>query len=96
MEHLHLFTPVEEGLPENSGWYITNITIDELQWYTKDVGFAHINFFGLAEPASGVTHWLDLSKLTTKKRAERAFNFIVGEEYMLNDVDLLEKCRTIL
>jgi predicted DNA binding protein len=68
--NLHLFTRVEDGLPESDGFYMVvrknlsyNITL-ELNYNSKYEIWLH----GI-EIIDDVTHWLDLSKLTTKDRA---------------------------
>lgn len=61
-EYIHLFTPVSDGLPQLGGTYICiidgSITVNEY--------FSGIKRFGSMK----VTHWLNLSKLTTKEKAE--------------------------
>lgn len=62
-DYLDLFTPVTEGLP-NPGLWVTVINGD---------GNPYINKLPFH---SSITHWLDLSKLTTKERVmEEAINF---------------------
>ena len=62
---LHLFTDVEDGLPEKEGLYpciLKNNNIVVLLWNNKRFWITGHEFH--------VTHWLDLSKLTTRKKAE--------------------------
>lgn len=68
-EHSHLFTPVNEGLPKIDALYHVIIgkgmnEMNGVAYFKRNKGWMHDNseFFK-------VTHWLDLSKLTTKKRA---------------------------
>ena len=66
MENLDLFTPVEEGLP----------TVTDCNYYCRYSSglyrsgyFGHQGRFSEGQHPGEVTHWLDLSKLTTKERA---------------------------
>jgi hypothetical protein len=72
-----LFTPVSDGLPEDSEWHHVVYVFDNKEkhgfamldtWGTKEKRFWNIagTFIGI-EPV--VTHWLNLSKLTTKELA---------------------------
>lgn len=66
-KHLKLFTPVEEGLPEKSGWYLAVLD-------GKNIGLYRYNstskkWYDLFNFNKEITHWLDLSKLTTKAAA---------------------------
>lgn len=68
MEHLDLFTPVEQGLPEDLGkeeiWIVENHIGERYKTVAKTID--------LATPYYKRIAWLDLSKLTTKERAEEA------------------------
>ncbi len=69
MENLDLFTPVEEGLPKEYGYYLTNAREFSIE-YDPLTGWEEEDSFGCIEDiTSEVTHWLDLSKLTTKEKA---------------------------
>lgn len=67
-DYLHLFTPVEEGLPEKEGKYVAILNDGKEQW----IG---VETFIIKDEKKYwwdyilITHWLDLSKLTTKERA---------------------------
>jgi len=69
----HLFTPVSEGIPKG-GAYFQFIWSDAYQVDVLDYGYYHIAlrcWFSLLTDnrCHNVTHWLDLSKLTTKNKA---------------------------
>lgn len=60
-EHLPLFTKVEDGLPDKNGMHLVLIN-----------GNSYIDYYDNGKWEiwlDCVTHWLDLSKLTTKERA---------------------------
>jgi hypothetical protein len=59
-EVLHLFVKVSEGFPEENDTACLTIIdgIISVDFYKTDGGFF-----------KGTTHWLDLSKLTTKEKA---------------------------
>ena len=90
-EHLHLFTPVSEGLPEDSEWHFVIFVFDN----KEQVGFAMLDTWGTNErrfwnirgafigTEPFVTHWLDLSKLTTIERAVEfaELSFVAGHKY---------------
>lgn len=86
---LHLFTPVSQGLPENNEYYHNNSVIvitrmGEVKclWILHDHHcWEDDNYQGY--PIDYVTHWLDLSKLTTKDRAEMLAekSFGAGSDY---------------
>jgi len=75
-EVLHLFTKCSEELPE-LGVHVTIITIGGFMTVgaKQNWGWEIFNPHGLLEPEDNadnqVGYWLDLSKLTTKERAER-------------------------
>lgn len=69
MEHLDLFTPVEQGLPEKVGRYLV-IMIQDSKNYLEIINFRSDGAFSPGPWL--ITHWLDLSKLTTKEKAEKA------------------------
>lgn len=62
-EFLHLFTPVTEALPEKTdeNYYVILENGDKRLSY-----FGHEGRFSKWEHSHKVTHWLDISKLTTK------------------------------
>lgn len=66
MENLDLFTPVEQGLPKEYGYYLTNAREFSIE-YDPLTGWEEEDSFGCIEDiTSEVTHWLDLSKLSEK------------------------------
>lgn len=81
-QHLHLFTKVEDGLPNTSRWVLTAISVSgyfEIKFilYDKEKGF---------DKRFKVYAWLDLDKLTTKERAvEFAFDSIEFEQINGNE-----------
>ena len=67
--NLHLFTRVEDGLPNGEVLSYSEVSKESLVGYIQKgerFCFTESDDTLLEE----VTHWLDLSKLTTKKRAE--------------------------
>jgi hypothetical protein len=87
MKDLHLFTPVTERLPENNEriYFIIESKIDhnlsehfgvfvEVDSFGRDNMFISSDggFHTLISLNFKVTHWLDLSALTTKERANQA------------------------
>ena len=83
-EHIHLFTPVSEGLPEKDGWY----QVIEPNYFPKrsvELRFRAFNstWMDFDGDEFHPTHWLDLSKLTTKLRAEELAEsaWIGGHKY---------------
>lgn len=75
-EHLHLFTPISERLPTENGNYWTNLgerIYEDGNWFYSEEG---LNF-----TTKGVTHWLDLSALTTKHKAADAIEEATKEAY---------------
>ena len=59
-EYLHLFTKVEDWLPQLNGWYLTvRNEVNDHSYFYSDAGWSQY----------GVTHYLDLSKLTTIEKA---------------------------
>lgn len=81
MEHLHLFTPVSEGLPEEGQpVYLLADGNRIFSGILKEGKFRCLAQHAESlEDADDVTHWLDLSKLTTKVREEK----------------LIDACRTV-
>lgn len=78
MEHLHLFTSVEEGLPENDFGKVYLIIVggDEIPSYFDKNNNVFVN---LAMTRNlNATHWLDLSKLTTKKKLDIAIDALAN------------------
>lgn len=65
---IHLFTPIKEGLPERnlSVLVITNHNRIDFAFINEEENWIQMD----SDPLYlTVTHWLDLSKLTTKNRA---------------------------
>ncbi len=65
-KHKHLFTP---GKPETDGKYLALSSLGGIEYihYTALIGWNTHEFVV-------ITHWLDLSKLTTKEKAIEAVN----------------------
>ena len=89
-EHLRLFTPVSEGLPEKSGSANFVLCIVDNKYLTVGhITSSSENNIWLDESYDfipNVTHWLDLSKLTTKAKAEELAREAYGKG--LNDTPL--------
>ncbi len=70
-EHIHLFTPVSEGLPE-AGKKLLVIDYKDNVYYGKWDGIILLAFDYEINGVIAIsfTHYLDLSKLTTKDKAE--------------------------
>lgn len=93
-EHLRLFTPVSEGLPDSGASNAVIVLIG-----SKHRMYGHISPISGVwlnddyEEIYGVTHWLDLSKLTTKERAielvRQAFSdgFFCDEDSYNEDIE---------
>lgn len=78
-EYIHLFTPVSERLPKEYGVYMSiYVTVEGLRQSIMAPQYFGGNGFN-----ESVTHWLDLSKLTTKRQAEIFAEkaFTAGEHY---------------
>jgi len=60
-DYTHLFTKVEDKEPEKGEWVycFDNYKVEQGFMILPETKFAYYN----------ITHWLDLSQLTTKKRA---------------------------
>jgi hypothetical protein len=106
----HLFVSVKETLPNKEGDYFCLITnyhkelIPRLRYFKKDwiYDFDKIDYF--------VTHWLDLTKITTKERAGEiageafitgyvkgnAFGYKEGVEYDKFRIDCIESLKSHL
>lgn len=66
-KHKHLFTDVSEGLPELNGWYLCITSRgDKVYEYFDCLG----GQFLITNNIYIISHWLDLSKLTTKERTK--------------------------
>lgn len=90
MEHLHLFTDIKQEKPVNNTSHLcfkqfyesgmlSRQSIGYLRFDTNKGEFYDTNDFGSKYYVLQVTHWLDLSKLTTKEREEK----------------LIDACRTV-
>ncbi len=90
----HLFTPVSKGLPEEEGVYAA-LFIDA---YKKEK-VSHIFYDAKSNRWmwQNVTHWLDLSILTTKERAVKLAENTKTELLQLDNpwplIDVLDKLQ---
>lgn len=69
MENLDLFTPVEQGLPDSDGPYVVLIENGKTSFFSKYESGKWVAYFNQNKMIVTPTHWLDLSKLTTKEKA---------------------------
>lgn len=91
-EVLHLFTKVEDGLPEHNGWYQVvdmnyyPFTLEMLRYkkYSNEWTNASGDFF---HPQ----YWLDLSNLTTKERAAQLIEEAARDSYEREWIQQMEE-----
>lgn len=79
MENLDLFTPVEQGLPDSDGPYVVLIENGKTSFFSKYESGKWVAYFNQNKMIVTPTHWLDLSKLTTKEKAE----YVAKEAYQI-------------
>lgn len=84
MENLDLFTPVEQGLPDSDGPYVVLIENGKTSFFSKYESGKWVAYFNQNKMIVTPTHWLDLSKLTTKDVAREA----VREVFENRDIGL--------
>lgn len=91
-DYLHLFTPVTDGLPEKESEYIVMLDCG----HVMVLFFLHKKWVTIKSSKSydtieNVTHWLDLSKLTTKNRVKQHCIELIDslKDYTLESCNIL-------
>jgi hypothetical protein len=69
--NMHLFTELKDGLPTEKGYYLA-IFCNYYNGSEKIMPFIYEKGYDFDNGTWRISHWLDLSKLTTKERAEEA------------------------
>lgn len=77
-EYLHLFTELKDGLPTEKGYYLARF-YNYYNGSEKIMPFVYEKGYDFDNGTWRISHWLDLSKLTTKEELAKAVAKVVEE-----------------
>lgn len=99
-EFIHLFTPVTERLPDRGGYYMWLLKENQQPMLRKFINGKIISVIDDQEFPEGwvyenLSHWLDLSTLTTKEAAIQLANE-VGAEYKYRSENWIQEISDLV